>query len=310
MQQSASSHSSEVSRSLDDVSWHKFVTQLLGSPQKVDFEKEAAKRAQRKGFVSKLVPNDDQCRYMWRFGDTKEEQQVAKMNNKSVVSDSMGDSTEKLRNIGYSSVSVTVETCSEPVGTVNTSAKLASESHLSFVTQMSAQSSRSSYPSDIVLIQSNNGGNDARELSRKRARITSSSDAGGWISRSKFYTDNRSGRNRKASSRNGKECFDKDTRTTASTRDSSGVNQRQLSPHRSKKNAPVDMVGLKSRELPSDAAAKQPGSPADDSPIEFGSPKEEISSKRRNTRLFKPTARRADQRLKQRTLKDTFFGGR
>jgi hypothetical protein len=39
---------------------------LLGPPIEIDLEKEAAKRALRKGFMPRVVPSDDQYRYLWR----------------------------------------------------------------------------------------------------------------------------------------------------------------------------------------------------------------------------------------------------
>ena len=90
-----------------DASWHEIVTLVLGPPRQLDFQEEATQRARRKRIQSlKILPSDDQCRFLWKFHascDSLNRVKCAAAENNETNISGAGNA-EKLKNEGITTM--------------------------------------------------------------------------------------------------------------------------------------------------------------------------------------------------------------
>lgn len=290
----------------DAVAWSKHVSKLLGPPIEIDFKKEAARRALRKGFTPRVVPSDEQYRYLWRYDSCPSDmEQTPTTRDVCARRISTGESLECSELCRCCRASMTLESSSQSVESERSVERRDVGSKASFVTHMSSQASRASHTG---LNRSTN--NAAREYSRKRTWINTS--RGGWISRSKFYKDDGVPAVANETSRVD-EPLSKEANTSANHASETVRGKLSLERHNScptrnearekmmTPDPPFDVVGQAEYhvEKEKDAFQAQKGSPQENAITEQ-------SQGRKRGVLFRPTAKRANQRLKQASLHQMF----
>ena len=291
-------------RFADDAIWKTHVQKLLESPPDNYFEK----KIQRKHSMPKIVPSDEQCRYLWRFYTSSNEKNEAKRvatstNKKCIVGIARVD---RMKGCESRSASwMTDEASSQSVGISDSVG--ASSCKLSLVTPMSSQSS---HQRDVISKIDAYRIKETFEPSKKRQR-TSVFNGSGWITKSNFYTtDIMPIDRRKESSRDNNSSGKQDNGNTGGFK---RVDQGRLSPDRSSVG-PVARIDIGTKLLASEAATvvRTPQNlDDDDSSIVSPSSEKRITANRlkhRKRSLFRPTARRANQRLKQKSIKQMFGG--
>lgn len=280
----------------NDASWRNHVKKLLESPPEIDFRDKRWKET-----VPKMVPSGEQCRYLWRFYRNSRNDQQHSINSMDTgkINETVLNSNDRVTTKGTSesrSATITKDepTPSESVDGIHATATLAEERQACLVASVSSQTSTAAHKRGVSLNQhSTKSENVASTPSRKRQRPSVCSDSG-WISKSTFYKDSQED--------NGSSNKDGNDR---SKEDTTRLGQGQRTPARSMSiddpAAEFGGVDLKCSER----ARKPTNLLQDDSPLDSPSPERRINSKRRK-RLFRPTAKRADQRLKQKSLKQLF----
>ena len=261
-----------------DSSWHEIVTLVLGPPRKLDFKEEAKQRARRKGIQSlKLVPSDNQCRFLWKFHascDASNEAKVAATEKTDHQSDDITDiksnlSSEKLNNEGITSLSPK-RTQTRNDGSMKR--KLASTKNIN-----SIKSNRVSL-----------------SPSRKRPRLSPSSP--GWITKSSFFSDKLKDQDFDFPDEVGIEN-NKSATVRGRTRNVDSLDLQRL--QKCDCNA-FDTKGP--HQSPNGKRAVN----RDDSSVDLDSPEEKQSAKRPKTKLFRPSVQRANNRFKQSSILHLF----
>jgi hypothetical protein len=290
----------------DAVASSNHVSKLLGSPIEIDFEKEAARRALRKGFMPRVVPSDDQYRYLWRYdsclSDTEQTPTTGDVCARCI---STGHSLECSELCRCYSTSMTLESSSQSVENERSVETTDIKSTASFVTPMSSQASRASHTG---LTRTAN--NAAHEYSRKQTWINKS--GGGWISRSNFYKDDGVPDVATVPSRVD-EPLSKEANTCVNNASETVREKRSLERNNScpTRNEARDKMMTPDPTFDVVSQAEYHVEKEKDvvrAPV--GRPQENVitkqSQRRKRGALFRPTAKRANQRLKQTSLFQMF----
>jgi hypothetical protein len=270
----------------DAVAWSQHVSKLLGPPIEIDFEKEAAtsRRALRKRFTPRVIPSDDQYRYLWQHESTKcdtEQTTTKKDDCASFISTRTEQSLECSESCQCYSESTTLETSSRSVENAHTDVETADVGrNASFVTPMSSKTSRVSRTSTGSKERSNNG----------------------WISRSNFYKDGGVPAVASELSRVDEPLSEK---ANASWNNASKIIIRNLSVERNCDSPTRNEARDRQIKTPNSTFEKEKNV----AQAQFSSPEDNFvieQSRERKRGLFRPTAKRANQRLKQASIRHMF----
>lgn len=307
-----------------DASWHAIVTNLLGPPQKLDFDEEAKRRAQRKGLVSsKIVPSDDQCRYLWKFHSTSCCHQNSNENDNArqpvlVLNQSERVKHSETENNNGNCASETVENDkianAKPLIRAKEAlqASLLAGNHKNVAPVAKIQTSRQSIATSqtsntTIPMKSIKSNRVSLSPERRRPRRQNPPSSPGWISRSRFYNDSKPSARKETSEAD----FPDEDCNNNSTRGTFAIKRKRLSPHES--NTCSDNPRRRSKCACIVDTNKQPQSPnlkqevgTGDSSFDLSSPEEKLSAERPKKKLFRPSVRRANNRLKQRSILDAF----
>lgn len=299
-------------RTLDDPAWHAHVTKLLGPPQEIDLDEVLKRRkAQQKSVRFKIVPNDEQCRYLWKLYSATDDKKTAVQQQQHITTskDELGvksvpeeySTTKGSKQSGSGSAimsDVRSASTREPLESSNNNNKASTTKE---ATRSTPTLSKAALASKSVV-------NKTSSSIKRRRATTASNDGGGWISRSTFYNDEV---RRSKNTRQTDDFMEKDYNTINNTTRSScgtsvaakqSANQGESASSNVENDSGVDLKletkGLGARLKEGGASVKQERS--DDEKV--GAKR----LKRQKKRLFRPTAKRADKRLKQKSLKQCF----
>lgn len=286
----------------DAVAWSQHVSKLLGPPIEIDFEKEAAtRRALRKRFPPRVIPSDDQYRYLWQHESTKcdtEQTTTKKDDCASFISTRTEQSLECSESCQFSSEPTTLETSSRYVENAHTDVETADVGrNASFVTPMSSKASRVSRTRTGSKKRSNNV---THESSHRRTQM--STNRGGWISRGNFYKD---GGVPAIASELSRVDDSMSEEANTSWSNASEIIQRNLSVERNHECPTRNEACDRQIKTPDTTFEKEKNF----AQAQFSSPEDNFvaeQSKERKRGLFRPTAKRANQRLKQASIRHMF----
>ena len=261
------------------------MSKLLGPPMEIDFVKEAERRALRKGFMlPRVVPSDDQYRYLWRYDSCPSGmEQMPMALDVCAQCIGTGHSLERSELCRCCSASVIIESSSQSVEHERSVKTTDTGSTASLATSVSSPAARALHTG--LKRTANNASN---EFARKRTWINMNS--GGWISRSNFYKDDGVPAVANVPSRFSEPLSKKDNTSVNNGSDTVGAT---LSLKRNNSCPTSNEVRDKMTTL--DATFNVVGSPEENVV-------NEQSRRRKRGILFRPTSKRANQRLKQTSL--------
>lgn len=296
-------------QSLDDPLWRARVDRLLGPPQEIDIQDELKRRRQGKARVVKIVPNDAQCRHFWRLRNSNDNNNTSEqltVTNK----EKSGGTTKTHPSLEHdeSECDVTMDKTSATPAVPQDNAQKPLES-----TQCTQTEDLDREPIAKK--------NDDAKTCRKRKRTSVSSDGGGWITRSTFYNKSTASVCKTTARSDSNDDWLVDEQSNLQNKEDCGISDSKHCPHRVvvasvnpdeqsnvplRKLVPVSETNAMIRTKSScvDDSVKD-----DDTLAESSSGKKEVSSerlKRQKRRLFRPTAARADKRMKQTSIKRMF----
>lgn len=257
-----------------DASWHEIVTLVLGPPRQLDFQEEATQRARRKRIKSlKILPSDDQCRFLWKFHASCDSfnrvKCAAAENNETNISEA--GNAEKLKNEGIATMYPK---------------KKQIHNDASAKRKLSSTESNNSIKSNNRVSLS-----PPRERPRTQPRPPSSP---GWITKSSFYSDDT-----KRSTKDQDVDFPDEVGIATKQKRS-----RQVDSPEKQRLQKCDYNSFDTNEPQSPKNKRKVN--RDDSSVDLDSPEEKLSARRPNKKLFRPSVRRANSRFKQSSILHLF----
>jgi hypothetical protein len=301
-----------------DASWHEFVTSVLGPPQKLDYHKETRRRSQR--IVSaKIVPSDEQCRYLWNFHKFFKSNGGAAAQN-----DAMSENARKrARNTGKEDIVSTTKLSHEAITSLaprksvgassasleSTRNALRREDILTIKEPVKIALSEQAQTSTISVkreetkhsegTMSNNRVSLSPSRKRPRLAVAPRPSSPGWITKSNFYSHKSVW---EVNDVDFLDAFGNDDSEDGS--ETKQVRARDADLAVEERQSKCDKnIDTKHPQCPQN---KQEGS-QDDLSIDLSSPDEKsFDEYRSNKRLFRPSASRANKRFKQRSILHLF----